>query len=59
MNEFKVNIDRIIALGLGLEHYFILYCLYTKEEQLIHSYTSKCKKINTEVFRELEKSGYL
>ena len=54
MTEFKVDISKILASGLGFEAYFILYCLYTKDKQLIYDYTKKCKIINTKVFKELE-----
>ncbi len=59
MNEFKVDVDRVLASGLGFEAYFVLHCLYTNDEQLISSYTTKCKKINTEIFKELEKLDYI
>ena len=59
MNEFKVDIDTILASKLGFEAYFVLYCLYTKNEQLLLSYCNKCKKINTDIFKELENSGLI
>ena len=54
-----LDIDKIIDNKLGLEAYLILYCLYTKNKQLIQTYTNQCKKINTEIFNELIEANYI
>ncbi len=59
MNNFEVDIKTLIEHKLGFEAYFILYCVHNNDKQLITSYTLNCKKINTEIFRQLEKDGYL
>jgi len=55
----KQLINEIIKSKLGFEGYFVLYCVFHKEKDLIYEYVSKCKKINTEIFRQLESNGYL
>lgn len=59
MTEFKVDMDILYANNIGFEAYFILYCLYTNEKQLLVSYVIKCKKINTDIFKELESKGFI
>lgn len=54
MNELKINIDTLIKLKIGFEEYFVLYCLYLKNKELIVSYASGCNKISTDVFLKLE-----
>lgn len=56
---FEVDIYTLLESKLGFEAYFVLYCLYTNDEELISSYTSNCKKIQTEVFTKLETDGYI
>lgn len=58
-NECKIDINKVIESGLGLEAYLILYCVKTNDKNLISSYTRKCKKINTEIFKDLEAKGLL
>lgn len=60
-NNWKFEIDMNIAIsyGLDLESCLILYCIKTNNNNLISSYASKCKKINTELFKSLEKQGFI
>ena len=54
-----IDVNNVIESGLGLEAYLILYCVKTNNNNLISSYTRKCKKINTEIFKDLEAKGLL
>ena len=55
----KQFIQKVINLNIGFESFFVLYCLYHKDKTLIYEYVTKCKKINTEIFKSLESDGYL
>lgn len=59
MVKYEVDIKTLISLKLGFEAYFVLYCLNMNSEELMMSYISNCKKVNTEIFKELESNGYL
>jgi hypothetical protein len=59
MSEFKVDIKTLTALGLGFEQYFVLYCLYKKDKELLLTYITRCKKIDLKVFTQLTEGGYL
>lgn len=59
MIKYQVDIRTLIDLKLGFEAYFVLYCLYEKNNDLMLSYIRSCKKINTEIFKELESNEYL
>jgi len=56
---FEVDINTLIENKLGFEAYFVLYCLYTNDEELSSAYINNCKKIPTEVFTKLENDGYI
>ena len=57
--KFEIDIDILLNNGLSLEAYLILYCIKTNDVDFISSYTRKCKKINTQVFNELEQKGFI
>jgi|GEM_PF-5056032 hypothetical protein len=59
MNSLLINVDKIIEEGIGLEAYFIIHCIYTNDKDLLFDYVNKCKKINTNVFLQLESDGYI
>lgn len=59
MTNFKQLVYKAIDLNLGFEALFVLYCLNCKDKQLLLDYTSKCKKINTDIFLELKDKGYI
>jgi hypothetical protein len=59
MSNFEINIDTLFEAKLGFEAYFILYCIHTKNKQLITTYTTQCKKIETNIFKQLQTDGYL
>lgn len=59
MDNFEIDIKTLLESKLGFEAYFILYCIHTKDKDLITTYTLNCKKINTEIFNQLEKDDYL
>ncbi len=59
MSNFTINIDTLFESKLGFEAYFILYCVHNKNKQLITEYTTKCKKIETSIFKQLQTDGYL
>lgn len=59
MVNYQIDIKTLISLELGFEAYFVLYCLYKKDDSLMLSYIRSCKKINTEIFKELESNEYL
>lgn len=56
----EVNIERLIEKKLSLEGYYILWCLYNEEEDLLTRY---CKnsvyKIPTRVFQQLVDEKYI
>ncbi len=53
MTKYEVNINTLLDLGLGFEAHFLLYCLYNKDNNQLLTYIKQCKKINTEVFKQL------
>lgn len=55
----KQFIEKIVNLNISFESFFVLYCLFHNNKTLIHQYVTKCKKINTEIFKSLESDGYL
>lgn len=59
MNNDIINIKTIIEEGFGFEEYFVLYCLYYKNKDLLLDYAKNCKKINTEIFNLLQEKGYI
>lgn len=59
MNSINIDIDELLDNNLTLEDYIILYCLYHKNKFLLEKYTKKCKKIDTEVFHELQLKGLI
>jgi len=59
MVNFEININTLLELKLGFEAYFVLYCVHAKDKQLITNYTTQCKKINTDIFKQLQSDGYL
>lgn len=56
MIKLNINMTELISSKLDLESYFILYCLYHKNENLLRKYTLNCRKIDTEIFNQLEKN---
>jgi len=59
MTNYNMNIKTIIELELGFEEYFVLKCLYYNDKNLLVDYVTKCKKINTDLFKELHSKGYI
>lgn len=59
MLKYEININTLITNKIGFEAYFILYCIYKNDENLITEYIRNCKKIETDVFNKLEEKGYL
>ena len=59
MGKFQVDLKTLVSLNLGFEAYFLLYCLYSKDLELLSSYTKNCKPLGTSVFLDLANSGYI
>ena len=59
MVKYQIDIKTLVSLGLGFEAYFVLFCLYNNDNDLMLSYIRNCKKVNTEIFKGLESDGYL
>jgi hypothetical protein len=59
MTKFQIDVATVLELKLGFEAYFVLYCLHTKDSELLLSYTRSCKKIDTQILNDLASSGYL
>lgn len=59
MGKFQVDLKTLISLNLGFESYFLLYCIYSKDLELLSSYTKNCKLIDTSVFLNLANLGYI
>lgn len=59
MTKHVMNIETIVSFKLGFEAYFVLLCVYEKNNDLMMSYVSNCKKINTEIFNQLTIDGYI
>lgn len=59
MIECQIDIKTLISLKLSFEAYFVLYCLYKKNNKLMLAYIVNCKKVNTEIFKGLETNKYL
>lgn len=57
--KFIVNLDILLSKGLSFEAYFIIWCVYTKDETLILEYIRKCRKIPTEIFDLLEEQQFI
>jgi len=55
----NININTIIELKLGLEEYFVLFCVYNNQEELLKNYTNNCKKIDNEIFNSLKSKELL
>lgn len=58
-NKFKIDIDVLLENELNMEGYFILWCLFHKEELLLVTYVNKCRKIPTEIFDDLQERQLL
>lgn len=52
--KFNVDLNIIISNQISLEAYFILWCLFNKDEVTLLEYTRNCRKIPTEIFNLLE-----
>lgn len=59
MTKHVIDIKAVVSLKLGFEAYFVLLCVYEKNNDLMMDYVSNCKKINTEIFNELTTQGYI
>lgn len=59
MTDFDVSMKTLVKHGLKFDAYLILHCLQKKNFDLISAYVSNCGAINTSIFNELEKQGYL
>lgn len=55
----KEVIDKCLLHRINLYSYFILYCLYYEEQELLTQYCLKIDKIDTKNFTELIDAGYL
>lgn len=55
----KEIIDKCLLHRINLYSYFILYCLYYEEEELLTQYCLKIDRIDTNNFTSLIKEGYL
>ena len=55
--EIIVNLEKLVQYKVGLEAYFVLYCLNENKEKELITYAQNCRKIPTSTFEELEK-GY-
>lgn len=56
-NNFNVSLEAVVDNNLGFEAYFILWCLYNKQESKLYEYTQNCKKISLEEFTGLADKG--
>ncbi len=59
MDKFVVDVKELSRLEIGLEAYLVLYCVFKKDERMLTTYTKKCKKIDTNIFSDLEGRGYV
>jgi len=59
MTNININITELFSSNLNLEGYFVLYCLKHKSKALLSKYINKCRKIDTEIFLELQKQGFI
>jgi hypothetical protein len=60
MNEqFTVSLDTLLRNNLSFEAYFILWCLYNKQEGTITDYVENCGAISKTVWTKLQDKGYL
>ncbi len=60
MNDnLTINLSTLISSNLSLEAYLILWCLHTKNEELMLEYIRNCRKIPTEIFDLLEQQQYI
>lgn len=57
--EIIVNLEKLVQYKVGLEAYFVLYCLNENKEKELITYAQNCRKIPTSTFEELEKQGYI
>jgi len=55
----KVDLGKVLSLKLSLEGYFVLYCIYNKEGDILLNYVSNVNKIPSLVFKSLIDDGYL
>jgi hypothetical protein len=55
-NQF---IETLISHNLSLEGFLVLYCLYHNKPDLLKDYTTECRKIDTEVFNDLERKNLI
>lgn len=57
--EIIINFEKLVEYKIGVEAYFILYCLEYNKHKEILSYVKNCKKISLSVFEELEQKNYI
>lgn len=50
----QINFDKLIHNKLSFESWFIMYCLYNKNDKSLIDYVNNCRKIPTEMFNLLE-----
>jgi hypothetical protein len=58
-DTLKKLLNSIINTKISLEEFLILYCLYSKNKELLINYVSNCKKINTDIFKKLKDEDYI
>jgi hypothetical protein len=56
---FEVDMNKMYENKLSFEAYLILYSVASKNKDLVSSYVKNIKPISTEVFKNLEKDGYI
>lgn len=54
-----IKLEHVLKSKLGFEAYFILICIYSNNEKALINYVTECKKINTNIFKELENDGFI
>jgi hypothetical protein len=57
--ELNVDISKLLSLGISIEMYFIINCIYYEHRDVLEKYVLKCNKIDISTFNKLVEIGYL
>ncbi len=55
----KIDVNKLIELKISVEVYFILWCIFNKENILFTKYITECSKLSTESLDKLVALGYI
>ena len=58
-SNITINMNNVFKLGLSIEQYFVLECIYNKNKKLLESYANNCGKIDRSKLKELANLGYI